>query len=507
MSNFSDRDFPALPSAKAESHRNSGTMTRNKGGHVAARAFATINDLPEELLLGILHYLPGIDMEDFQLSSLVSLSRTNRRFRRLVIGKIYASYNSHFCEPYLFLRTVINNSNFANLVKHADFTYGIWAHRERQRYTANAQDKKVVKEGLKALGISDWKNLATQCNTDSVELDTLYTAILMQIPNISSLIIRDGQMKIMGSMSPKWIDLIRKANLGSSDLGRVHRFKHLQTLRVEIHELTLTSLAPIFRIPSLRKLYLKGLFEDEDGRNRAEQTLQYIIPQGCNSLEELHVEHGFLQNDILRVVLASARSLKAFSYDLLVDSLQYYIEEEDLGSTTLMAALRCQQTTLESLSFTNDPDAEERLYSVTNLFEGLKEFSAMKHLSCSLGSMLDENEREDMTLAEKLPPSLTTFRATMDTSSENQIRGLEQLASYSFTHIPLLSQVRIESELLFTYDWSRLVAAYSRTDINFAIEALDEDESSFYSPIPDGVPALSDTESSESSGEVSLYSD
>jgi hypothetical protein len=203
MPNFSDCDFPALPSAKMELIRNSTAMVGNAGARVATGPFVTIDDLPDELHLNILHNLTGNYLEDSQLASLISLSRTNRHFRRLVTEKIYASYNSHSCEPYLFLRTIISNTYLASLVKHADFAYGDMSQPGRQRYTANAQDKKIIKEGLKALGISDWKNIATQCNTELIELDILHAAILMQTPNISSLEICGS-----GSMSHKSIELI-----------------------------------------------------------------------------------------------------------------------------------------------------------------------------------------------------------------------------------------------------------------------------------------------------------
>jgi phage gp46-like protein len=517
MPDFSDYDFPALPPTKMELIRNRTTMVGNAGRPVATGPFATINDLPDELHLNILHYLLGIELEDFRLASLISLSRTNRRFRRLVTEKIYASYDSHLCEPYLFLRTVISNTYLASLVKYVDFTYGEFPRPERQRYTANAQDKKVIKEGLKGLGISDWKNIATKCNTDLVELDILHTAILMQIPNIYSLVIR-----VSGSGSHEWIDLIRKANLGASDLGRMHRFKHLQTLRVETNEIALIALAPIFRTPSLRKLYLKGFYEYESVQHRAAQTqaLQDIIPQRCNYLEELHIEYGFFHNNTLRVVLASTQNLKAFSYDCSTDYLYHdLIEEADLGSTTLVAALKCHQTVLESLSYIDDEveNAEELelMYNLNHLSNGLRDFSALKHLSCSLGSMLDKNSKEDLALVEKLPPSLISLHITIaqrftDNQAMEIVLEFVQLASNYGTRTPLLSKVHVNASPYYRFDWSRVVAAFSKTDINFTVEQSSWDgswsESSFHGFIQATGRPSSDTESSESSGEVSLYS-
>jgi hypothetical protein len=515
MLKFSERDFPALVSAKADSDRSAADKATKERRRNATEAVATINDLPEELHLCILYYLPALDQEDFQLESLISLSRTNRHFRRLTIAKIYASYNSHFCEPYLFLRTVSNNTDLGSLVKHANITYGTRAHRKRQRYTANAQDKKIIKEGLKALGISNWKDLASQCNTKPVELDTLHTAILMHTPNISSLAIRDGQDQTLQRMkSPKWIDLVRKTNLGTPDIGRVHRFKQLHTLRVEISRLSLAQLAPIFRIASLRKLYLYHLSDAYDGRNRAEQLFQQIIPPRCNDLEELHIERSFRQNDILGAVLASARSLKVLAYDLASENTSWNMDDEDLGPTKLITALRCQKTSLERFSLPYDSYAEDYFGNVTNLYEGLKDFSAMKHLNCPLANILDVSSNQNMPLSEKLPPSLATFHATISlplraSHAKGIVLALEQLAADSAIQTPLLTQVHIEAGFRTGCDWPRVVAAFSRTSVDFAVR----EGYPYKSPVSPQSPTYSqdslatDVETeSESSGEVSLYS-
>jgi hypothetical protein len=406
-------------------------------------------------------------------------------------------------------------------VKHANITYGTWAHRERQRYTANAQDKKIIKEGLKALGISNWKDLATQCNTKSVELDILHTAILMHTPNISSLAIRDGQdQTLQGTKSPKWIDLVRKTNLGTPDIGRVHRFKHLHTLRFEISRSSLTQLAPIFRIASLRKLYLYHLSDVYVGRNRTEQHFQHIIPPRCNDLEELHLERSFLQNDILGAVIASARSLKVLVYDLASEDTPWNMDDDKLSPTKLLTALKCQKTSLERFSLPYNSDAEDYSGNVTNLFEGLKDFSAMKHLNCPLVNILDMSSNQDMALSEKLPPSLATLHATIllplqARRAKDIVLALEQLAADSAIQSPLLTQVHIEARFRTGCDWPRVVAAFSRTSVDFTVREGDRCKSPYspqslyspQSPIYSQVSLAANIETeSESSGEVSLYS-
>lgn len=529
MSNLNDHDFPPLsakvnPAAVAfnpkDPAKQAGTSSR----------FATINDLPDELLVCILDYLPGIDLQDFQLNALVSLSSTNRRFHQLVAEKLYASYSSHFCEPYLFLRTVSTNAGLASLVKAADFTYGSGAHLNLRRHTATAQDKKAVKEGLKARGLSDWKKWATNCNTNHVELDTLHTAIIMQTPNIETILLHDGNPgSMIGSRAPKWVDLFRRANFVVSP-GGMHSFKRLHTLRIEIQQMTLTSLAPIFNTPSLRKLYIRGLLEYDQGMQRADEILNYTIPRHCNCLDEFHLEHSFVQNDILRVLVASSRALKVFNYDMSLDNVSYQLEEEHLGPTTLVAALDSQKATLESLLFTNDTEATFRLRSTANICEGLRQFSKLKYLNCTVDNVACKDSSSEPTLIDQIPSSLKTFHTFMSQdSSEGQneevLHALEQMAINCSEHTPNLASVRITHQYLgpyFKYNWAHLVMLFSQTGVELVVEE-DQDEAdgewnqdwnatpahaqaglAFQGTLAFAVPP--DTASSTSSGEVSLYS-
>ncbi|KAH7406507.1 hypothetical protein DE146DRAFT_713468 [Phaeosphaeria sp. MPI-PUGE-AT-0046c] len=502
MSKFDESDFPPLsvkidPAALMFRTRDMGRQSDHPG------RFATISDLPDELLVGILDYLPEIDLQDHQLKAIVSFS--------------------FICEPYLFLRTVSTNTGLASLVRNADFSYLSWAHHDRRRYIATARDKKAVKEGFRALGLSNWKQWATDCNTDNVELDTLHTAILMQTPNVESIILHDGELgSMIASRAPKWIDLFRRANFVVSFRG-MHWFEHLHTLRIEIQHMTLTSLAPVFNTPSLRKLCISGLLEYDQGMQRTKENLEHIIPRNCNSLDEFHLEHSFIQNDILRVLVSSAQALKVFNYTMSLDNVSYQLEEEHLGTMTLVAALDSQKTTLRSLSFANDSEATFRLRATSNLCEGICGFSALKHLNCTVGNVahMHDSSREP-TLIDQLPPSLESFhtilsRESSEGQNEEVLHALEQMAAHCSEQTPNLATVRITYQYLgpyFKYDWARLVTLFSKTGVELLVEE-DEDENDEWnrdwndSPVYQGTPHFAvppDTASSTSSGEVSLYS-
>ncbi|KAF2822500.1 hypothetical protein CC86DRAFT_372999 [Ophiobolus disseminans] len=514
MVQFEQQDFPPLPtrnhaSAKCKDDVADPQIPSSVG------TFATINDLPDELILGILQYVPGIDVERFQLVSLVNLSRTNRYFHGLVADKLYASYNSHFCEPYLFCRTVISNKNVAELVRHVDITYGDYGEihdQERKRYIPTAQDKKIVKEGLKAIGTPDWKMWATDCNTPRIEVEILHMVILMQMPNVSSIKIRDGRISTnSGYKTPKWIDFIKRANPGMS-LGSMHRFENLKSLSVDVDQLTLNRLTPIFRIVTLRNLHLKGLLELDYRNEHGAEDLRYIIPQGCNNLDELVLENTFLQLDVLEIVVASAKHLKFIRIKLVLDDLDFdFSDELAIGSSTQLAtALRSQEDSLESLSVITDFPAEISCYDAFKLYGGLQDFVKLRYLRCPLDSIADFNFGAwSMPLA----PHLHILHIDIRKANIKCLRAVEEMADAHTTNAPpSLEMIRITGKYAkssFTYDWSRLVQSLSQTDIDLVIGEVPHDEEGSGDQWEDDESSAilsADETSSHSSDEVSLYS-
>jgi hypothetical protein len=508
MEKLRDHEFPPLPSQKVG---DNGSSVAGDGVSCIESDFATINDLPEELILEILRYLPGIDVKNFHLPSLLSLSRTSQRFHRLVAKELNKVYNSHFCEPYLFLRTVITNAALASHVRHADLTYGTWAHHQRKRYIASAQDKKIIKEGLKAMGMPDWKTWATDCNTNLVEVDTLYTATLLHTPNISSLNITDGQIgNYLNTKPPKWIDLLRRADHGTSR-GRMHRFQSLRSIRIEVGELTLANLAPVFRTGSLRKLHLKRLLAyDTVGRN-SDHVLSFSIPPRYNNLEEIYLEDSVVQIDSLGVIIASAQSLKTFRYEMTPNIVSDPMDANLQGKHTLGTVLSCHKATLEHVTFLVDTDPVPHFPRTFNLHGELQGFTVLRHLRCAFSTIIDWKNSYEVSPFDKLPRSLNTLHLVVDEISKGDFLKLEQSPHELTQSLPLLQELRVSNKASFRgiYDWTRLVAAFSQTEINLLIED-EEDKGDGWSEqwgraaANTHVPP-SDVES-VSSGDVSLYS-
>jgi hypothetical protein len=506
---INERDFPLLPSQDAKRRRATKRKLKNNGLRSrTAKSLATLTDLPDELILEILGYLPGIDLNQFQLPTLVNLALTSRRFYRIVVDMLYTKYNSHFCEPYTFLRTMILNPQLAEFVHDVDITFGLWTCRKGRRYAPTAKDKKTIKEGLRALGTSDWKEWATQCNEDRSNDEALQNAMLLHIPNITHLSILDIARD--RSRRRAWFDLISKAAAGTLS-RQTHRFEHLRSIKLEARTTSLSDIAPLFRLQSLRKLQLREVHEYgmadcnicASHREHGERTalkLQRLIPQACNDLDELELECTYYTKFLLEVLISSARRLKTFRYDVCLDHLSDSPIPNGDRLKTLCEALDSQKASLETLYIFCDSIAEERTHSGIHLRDSLEGFVSLKELSCPLGMMMS---RVSDTITERLPASLLTFRTPVRPSTDDQhyLQALDNVASSYLAHVPRLKEVRVVVSSFAMYDWQRLVELFSvEKGINFVVERDDEDAD--FSDWKDD-----STDSSRSSNEIDLYSD
>lgn len=491
-----DDEFPLLPSQTQKYKYPDGKkkLAKRRPTKSAGRS-VTLNELPDELILEILNYVPGIDMQEFQLQTLLSLSLLTRNLHRIVSDKIYSTYDSHFCEPYLFLRTIISNPRLGESVRYAKFRYGEDAHLERRRYLPTARDKKVIKEGMKALDFPDWKGWATRCNSAGIELDILHTAVMLNTPNLTMLDVEDGL--ISAYSKAKWPELIKKAAIGEH-FGHVHRFSALKVVCVDAQYMVIHHLAPILRLQSLRKLELRELSEFELDM-RAPADLRRVVSQGCNNLEELVLKECSLRYDALETLICSARRLKSFR--LYTDQQSVLFDDSGI---MLQNALWRQKNSLEIL----DIDLEDDEHPLHN--GGLEQFTVLKVLKCPLGMVADLNLGETATALESLPPALETICLIIRRGADVNIvlPGLVDLASEYPTLLPRLKCVQLiiqtPAEELDN-DCERLAKAYSTTAveliINLPTDSGDEEWEDWRTMSSDS------DDSSEDSDEVELYSD
>jgi hypothetical protein len=501
---INERDFPLLPSQTAK---------RKKGGHAkkprTPGTRSTLHDLPDELILEILHYLPGIDSDNFQLPTLLSLALTSRRLYRIAIEKIYIGYDSHFCEPYLFLRTLVSKPELAGLVQKLNLTQGPRSRRGTVSYVPTARDKKTLKEGMRTLAIPGWKDWVADCNGDRITDVTVHNAILLHAPNITSLRVED--VARVDTRCPAWVDVVSKSSAGTLS-GHTHRFEHLRKISVDVRSANLNQLAPLFRLQTLHRLQLREISEPGMGncincdechgeKIQTVPRLRRLIPEACNNLEELILEHTFYCIDILRVLLASPRQLKSFKYDVSLDHMSEEYIQEDLPFATIFGR---QRTSLEYIHIFCDALAEGETAGDINLHSSLADFQSLKHISCPLSMIAPPNIEP---LFERLPPSLLTFRMTIRplTKDQDSLCELENMAAYCPTHKTQLKEVRVvapKSAKWLKYDWERLVSPFSKAGIDFVVQNESDNEEDSSEGWDDASSA-----SSHSSDEVNLYSD
>ncbi|KNG48960.1 hypothetical protein TW65_04371 [Stemphylium lycopersici] len=509
---INQHDFPLLPSQEA---RRQLVIARGAAGRASSSSRrasrATLNDLPDELILEILGYLPGINLDQFQLPTLLNLAFTSRRLYRVVIDKAYAQFDSHFCEPYLFLRTLISNSQLAELVNEVKIIFGQWTLRKDARHAPTAKDKKTIKEGLRSSDIPGWKDWATECNEEGGSDEAVHNAILLYTPNVTSIGVQD--FTSTPSQHPAWVDVISKAALGA--YGKTHRFEHLQSIKIHVRWSTLAQIAPLFRIQSLLILHLGGLLEcnmdtytgdSGDTKRRSEHALklQRLIPHGCNNIEELSLEHTYYSKRFLEVLVSSSRNLKAFKYEVSLDHLAAWEIPPETNSMPMINVLESQKASLETLRVFCDAQAEEETHGEIHVRDGMTGFTSLKHLSCPLGMIMPECSE---TFAEKLPPSLLTYQTTIRqyTTDQKGIGALEHMIAYSQSHTPRLQEVQVvipHSASWIKYNWEDLVQISGEVGLGFRLEEEEEDTSGFSNSWRGGSIG-----SSRSSDEVDLYSD
>ncbi|KAF2875942.1 hypothetical protein BDV95DRAFT_286088 [Massariosphaeria phaeospora] len=492
---LNNKDFPPLPSDKdSQNHRT--THQAQKLEVPKRHPNATMDDLPDELILRILEYLPFPDVDDpyqsidnSQLTNLAlgQLSATNRRLHNIVSEQLYASFRSSVCAPYLFLRTMISNRHAAHQVRSISFKYGPYACCRGGRYVPSIADRKVVKEGLKALEIPGWKDWATDCN-DQVAEEMLYASILMHTPNVTSLTIDDGTVPYK---IPKWLELVRRA-VSRTPFGRVHWFPNLQTIEIDVGPLKLRHLAPLFRLPSLRKLQLDGLVEL--GVNGKED-LPGVIPHS-SPIEELLLPGCLLQTKVLGKMLLSCRRLKTFEHEYSDTKYVYQgsgeqywrasnsVEDENedenehearpLDFDTLATYLQYHSKSLNTLILSREmKDHPSFFYTPEALrtLGDLQSFPALTHLVIELRLLLDVNAKRPKKLSEHLPLALKTISFYM--GGDDRKRGWmalleEMIASHGTSFLSL------EEFTLFCrapwrrdYDWEQLRKRFLDVGVTF----------------------------------------
>ncbi|KAF2010597.1 hypothetical protein BU24DRAFT_427713 [Aaosphaeria arxii CBS 175.79] len=452
---------------------------------------ATLDGLPTELLLNIIENLPALNLKDFQLATLLSLSQTNRHFYHLVQPSLYAGYNSFFCNPYLFLRTVMSNPVAAQRVRNLNLNYGTGVHEDRKQYHPTLEDKRTLKGGFRGLGLLDWKTWATECNEDGVEQEILYAAILMHTPNVTSITVDDGKTPYQ---TPKWIELMGHALSGRSFEG-MHKFPHLRSVSIDLGGLRLRQLSTLFRVPSLQQLKLIGLVETAKPAGE-KKVLKWPIANGSSHITQLILHDCWLETGVLTLLVNSCRALEHLHYTHRdercfyqngrmwwdqeggADESLHFDSVFDLRS--LSDSLTRHRKSLRKLHL----DSEDHMTS--GRLHGLRDFPKLEDVRISISGLIDISLSalkriatvQPDSLIENLPPSLSELVLEMNWIEKNKRlasgRAVEYLAANCLEMLPLLKRVSILCDVApFEAAFKRVPTLFSEAGVVFRASFKD----------------------------------
>lgn len=200
---------------------------------------------------------------------------------------------------------------------------------------------------------------------------------------------------------------------------------------------------------------------------RRSGALERIMPPASSNIEELHLKKEcFVSMDKLTVVIASARRLTTFSYDLCSPLVADDDElEQMLGSKKLSDILHCQRFSLESLQLTTH-------FSQTTLplairFQRLGAFQSLRQLYCPIMSVHCNHSDMSTTFMDMFPSSLDTLHLTVPPylSGDTCKRSVEHLVKNYPVLAPALRELRVSP---WSYhNWKRCESLCSKLGLAF----------------------------------------
>ncbi|EUC41307.1 hypothetical protein COCMIDRAFT_106497 [Bipolaris oryzae ATCC 44560] len=477
MLTLNERDFPLLPS---EEQRRRLLLAHKAAAASPSRkqnSRATINDLPDELILAILGYLSDEENSKKKILNALSLACASRRFYRIAIAEAYALFDPHDCNAYPFLRTVILNPQLAALVKHVKRL--IQFDHSNPVYEPTAQDKRVIKKAVQALEIRHWRRWVDTCNNDPRSYEVMTAMILLFLPNIQTIRYTGYDRSESLQDAPDWSFMMNEA-LGCEN-GKIHCFENLREVRIHARDVQLFTIAPLFRLPSLRMLELIGVLEfhrSRRGENNA-KTLRKMVDPGRNNIETLSLNDCFYTKSCLDFLVSTSRRLKEFQYAMAVDMVPWFNGSPVPILRKLAKILRPHQTSLETLTIYCETEIERRKPGLLHNHSGLREFTLLKELRCPLGTLVAEYGKE---FAKGLPPSLEKFqtRIRSDPDDRKYLRSLKHLLTGRATYTPKLREVQVillssDQKYLDECLWKHLAELAREAGINFEYDLLEDE--------------------------------
>lgn len=237
-------------------------------------------------------------------------------------------------------------------------------------------------------------------------------------------------------------------------------------------------LLPLLQIPSLTHLLCGNFGQMDPAFNDERYGGEGAMPPPSSSMRHLEIRGGHIDaNGVTRIIAHSGTRLRTFIYHR-----EIHFEPEPLPASSLLAALRPVQGTLENVYLSWESggcidDMEEQINPLN-----FASFSTLKNLHISADYIVKDPERSDsyddfdreacvtwanMPLSKRLPSSIQTIRIK-NPSSEDHVRAmvdsLREVISLRANEFPNLREVTVEGP-------------FNRDSTKFGIGALQKDAS------------------------------
>ncbi|KAF2261914.1 hypothetical protein CC78DRAFT_583181 [Lojkania enalia] len=302
-----------------------------------------MDSLPDELLAQILAVVVGEEDTAFHVRRTLCL--VNHRFCRIVSPWLYVAYEPHGTTNHLdFLLPLARHEVLADAVK----TVGYCAEGSREPSAAPLRIPKEVMSKIESLEFPVPQPLDYALARWDDELGLL--ALISLTANLQELRVdqtsyearHDQKNESPKRRIPIWLYPIREAALGKS-FGTAHSFDKLADFTIGMHAVKTDSIAPVFYLPSLRRLRLTNWVEDSNAAT------DWPVPAASSFIEELSFVGCAAPAVPLAAMIVSCKTLRKF--DFFYAGPGFTLSVDKFWLDRVGGALLYQRDYLEHLDF------------------------------------------------------------------------------------------------------------------------------------------------------------
>ncbi|KAF1833499.1 hypothetical protein BDW02DRAFT_569931 [Decorospora gaudefroyi] len=435
-----------------------------------------LTDLPNELLIQIIEYIPNENCQDIS-----SLSRTSRRMYTLALDHLYTSFS--VTSPWLLLRTLLLKPELGKQVRKVS-----WKHNE-VRQDHNEHYKAVLASCMRNFKLPELSEAVASGAQSPIErlYHEFLAMFLLSTPNVKTVILepfawQDGLY---------WFKTIA---------SHAERLPHLRTIYIH-GPLRLEQTAHIFLLPSVRNITLTDLVLLHDPANipddeytewdNSETPLYTVLQPGTSRVEALTLKRSCIEVPILTRFTNACTTLTRFEYEHDIHNAQ----SRDLTLLNLLrnaaleVALARHRKSLHHLSIRGD---HQMMYQ-RHMLHVARLASRMQNL-CSLDMGLLTNDEDPVYGASEfvaqflshLPPTLQELSFEIDWQEHWGAKGwegptefLRLLAAVAPARLGLLNRVAVVDWPpvlgLFPPDFADLYGCFGEGGLRFvSVPALVE---------------------------------